>query len=299
MAGELITGDQQIQWAGLLLGDGTPYTVTRVTGWSSRPPVSSGTSQRAQQHGARPGRLLSQARTIGIDLRLTGPNTNFPAVLQALEDATAIRQDEEPLVVQVAGRQLLVTARVTDRVIPNDLDFTACVPVVALLLEATDPRRYAVAEQTASSALPAPESGLSWGTPTETGLSWGTPVESGLSWGTPGSTGDITVTNPGNAEISPVIEFRGPVTTPALSFGNLRLEYDITLAASDVLVVDTWAGTVTLAGQDRLGTATLRSAPEGAFLLPPGATTTLNFRASPGSTNPAASATVRWRSAYW
>lgn len=299
MPGELITGNQQIQWSGLLLGDGTPYTVTRVTGWSSRPPVDSGTVRRAQQHGARPGRLLAQARTIGIDLRLTGPDVTFPAVLQALEDATAIRQDEEPLVIQVAGRQLLVQARVTDRVIPDDPDFAACVPTVSLLLEATDPRRYATAEQAGTTALPAPESGLSWGSPTESGLSWGSPTETGLSWGTPGSTGDITVTNIGNAEISPVIEFRGPVATPALSFGGLRLEYDITLAASDVLTVDTWAGTVTLAGQDRLGTATLRSVPEGAFLLPPSAVTTLSFRASPGSTDPAASCTVRWRSAYW
>jgi hypothetical protein len=299
MPGELITGDQQIQWSGLLLGDGTPYTVTRVTGWSSRPAVDSGTSPRAQQHGARPGRLLAQARSIGIELRLTGPDASFPAVLHALEDATAIRQDEEPLVVQVAGRQLLVRARVTDRVLPNDGDFTAGVPTVALLLEATDPRRYAVAEQTASSALPRPESGLSWGSPVETGLSWGSPVETGLSWGTPGSTGDITVTNVGNAEVSPVIEFRGPVITPSVTVGSLRLEYDITLGASDVLTVDTWAGTVTLAGQDRLGAATLRSVPEGAFLLPPNATTTVSFRASPGSVDPAASCTVRWRSAYW
>ncbi|MEU1284902.1 hypothetical protein [Kitasatospora sp. NPDC005856] len=299
MPGELITGDQQIQWAGLLLGDGTPYTVTRVTGWSSRPAVDSGTSPRAQQHGARPGRLLAQARTIGIDLRITGPDATFPAVLQALEDATAIRQDEEPLVIQLAGRQLLVSARVTDRVVPDDGDFTAGVPAVALLLEATDPRRYAVTEQSGSSALPAPESGLPWGDPAETGLSWGTPTETGVVWGTPGSTGDITVTNIGNAEVHPIIEIRGPVTKPSITAGDLRLEYDITLAGTDVLVVDTWVGTVTLAGQDRLGTATLRSAPEGAFLLPPKATTTLNFRAAPGSTDPAASATVRWRSAYW
>ncbi|MFF5495770.1 phage distal tail protein [Streptomyces aquilus] len=122
-----------------------------------------------------------------------------------------------------------------------------------------------------------------------------------LDFGTPGSTGRMSVVNVGTAETHPVVEFRGPVTAPSLTnitTGDV-LEYDLPLAAGDVLVVDTQAGTVVLNGTaSRLYTASNRSVPEQTFTLPPG-TTPLMFRAAPGSNNPAASVAVRYRAAYW
>ncbi|WP_432155525.1 phage distal tail protein [Streptomyces sp. bgisy153] len=122
-----------------------------------------------------------------------------------------------------------------------------------------------------------------------------------LDFGTPGSTGRLSVVNTGTAETHPVVEFRGPVTMPSLTnitTGDV-LEYDLPLAAGDVLVVDTLAGTVTLNGTaSRLGTASNRSVPEQTFTFPPG-TTPLMFRAAPGSNDPAASVVVRYRAAYW
>ncbi|MGW7431869.1 phage distal tail protein [Streptomyces sp. NPDC054861] len=120
-------------------------------------------------------------------------------------------------------------------------------------------------------------------------------------FGPPGSTGTLTARNDGNAPAHPVVEFRGPVPMPSLT--NLAtgdvLEYDLDLAAGDVLVVDTAEGTVTLNGTaSRLYTATAQSAPEQSFALWPG-TTDLAFRAAPGSSDPAASVAVRWRSAHW
>ncbi|XXZ49916.1 hypothetical protein AAGT00_16595 [Streptomyces cavourensis] len=77
------------------------------------------------------------------------------------------------------------------------------------------------------------------------------------------------------------------------------IEYDLDLAADDELLVDTREGTVTLNGTaSRLYTATARSAPEQLFALAPGASS-LVFRAAPGSTDPRASVSLRWRSAYW
>ncbi|MEU0719044.1 hypothetical protein ABZ498_17935 [Streptomyces lavendulocolor] len=122
-----------------------------------------------------------------------------------------------------------------------------------------------------------------------------------LNFGTPGSTGRLSVVNAGTAETHPVVEFRGPVTAPSLTnitTGDV-LEYDLPLAAGDVLVVDTLAGTVTLNGTaSRLNTASNRSVPEQTFTFPPG-TTPLSFRAAPGSNDPAASVVVRYRAAYW
>ncbi|MFE3905428.1 hypothetical protein ACFXPY_35365 [Streptomyces sp. NPDC059153] len=121
------------------------------------------------------------------------------------------------------------------------------------------------------------------------------------NFGPPGSTGTLTARNDGNAPAHPVVEFRGPVSMPSLT--NLAtgdvLEYDLDLAAGDVLVVNTAEGTVTLnETASRLYTATARSVPEQSFALWPG-TADLAFRAAPESSDPAASVAVRWRSAHW
>jgi hypothetical protein len=297
VAGELITGDQQIQWSGQLWGDGTIFSVGDVPGWEDLPGIDSGSVPRAQQHGSLPGQLLAQARSITCNMQVAGLPGDWPTVRRTLLAATTLRQDEQPLVIQLAGQLLLVNARITRRVIPTNADYTSGTPTVSLLWEASDPRRYSVTQSAAPAVLPTAETGLSFGSPTETGLSFGSPIEVGLSFGTAGATGDMTVTNDGDTDTHPVIEFRGPVTTPTVTLGSLRLEYAITLGAADTLIVDTWAGTVLLGGQSRIHTATSRSVPEGAFVIPPGQSV-ISFRADPGSTDPAAQATVRWRSAY-
>ncbi|MFE6868300.1 phage tail protein [Kitasatospora sp. NPDC057692] len=295
MAGELITRDLQLQWGDLLVGDGTVYAVQDLPGWEDLPGLDSGSTPRSQQPGSWPGELLAQARPIACTLRVVCRPEDWPQIRRALRAATTVHQDERPLVVQLAGEQLLSFARITRRVVSSDTEGVTGTPVVSLLWEASDPRLYSVAEESVSARLPTPETGLSFGTP-EVGLSFGTP-EAGLSFGSPGSTGDLLVLNEGDEFTHPVIEFRGPVANPTAVLGSLRLEYAITLGAGDVLTVDTRAGTVELGGQSRISTATARSAIENLFALPPG-TSVISFRADPSSTDPAAQATVRWRSAY-
>ncbi|WP_457028112.1 phage distal tail protein [Kitasatospora sp. P5_F3] len=307
MAGELVTGPGLIQWGSTLLGrfqDGgvtTSYRWRRITGWEETPTQDSGTTLRAQQHGAYPGRLLAQTRIITVeDVMVRVPPGQIGTAIATLAAATPIGQDDEqPLVIQLDERgPLLVWARVLRRALPVDprwqLGHSAG---GAIQWEASDPRRYSVAESSTSAVLPTAETGLSFGSPSETGLSFGSPTEVGLSFGTAGATGDLLVTNAGNTATHPVIELRGPVTTPTVTLGALRLEYAITLGAADTLIIDTSAGTVLLGGQSRIHTATSRSVPEGAFVLPPGQSV-VSFRADPGSTDPAAQATIRWRSAY-
>lgn len=308
MAGELVTAPGLIQYGDLLMGRSQAAGITTIyrwralTGWEDTPGLDSGTVLRAADHGAWPGRLLAQTRTITVDLLVRTGAGGMGAAVRTLASALPIDSDEErALVIQLDDRgPLLVWARCTRRSLPvSGAAWTlGVVAGAAVQWEASDSRRYDLAEQLAVTALPAPEAGLSWGSP-ETGLAWGSP-ETGLAWGTPGSTGDITAVNAGDAPAHPVLELRGPVVTPSVTLlgSGLVLEYDITLAAADVLVVDTQAGTAQLSGQDRLYTATLRSSPEEGFVLPRGVST-LSFRAAPGSTDPAASATVRWRSAYW
>jgi hypothetical protein len=313
VAGELVTGPGLIQWGNLLLGRRqsagtvTPYRWRSLTGWEETPAQDSGTVARAQQHGAYPGRLLAQARTITLEgLTVRAAAGAIGTAVRTLAAATPIGQDvEQPLVIQLDDRgPLLVNARVIRRHLPVDgswqLGYSGS---GALQWEATDPRRYDLAERSGAAGLPTAEAGLAWGNPeSSSGLAWGNPESSaGLAWGTPGSTGDLVATNLGDAETHPVITITGPCTTPSVTLqsSGVVLEYDLTVGAGEQLVIDTWAGTVLLGGQSRIGYATARSQPEGTFVLPPASTNVISFRSGDSTPDPAALATIRWRNAYW
>ncbi|MGW2497289.1 phage distal tail protein [Streptomyces pseudogriseolus] len=307
-AGDQVTRPGHVQYGDLLLGPGTPYRWRDMTGWEELPALDSGTVPRAGAHGSLPGLLLAQPRRIGMDpLIIRAPASSIGAVVAALNAGTVPVEDEQPFVAWLDERgPLLAYARAVRRAVPTGKGYRVGVIVGgAIEWEATDPRRYEVAERTATATLPAAEPGLDWGVSgaVEDGLDWNVAgaAEGGLAFGEPGSTGALLAVNEGDAPSHPVVEFRGPVTRPALT--NLAtgdvLEYDIPLAAGDVLTVDTRAGTVQLnSAASRIYTATARSVPEQTFTLACG-TTNLTFRAAPGSTDPAASVTVRWRSAYW
>ncbi|WP_372458365.1 phage distal tail protein [Streptomyces sichuanensis] len=232
------------------------------------------------------------------DLVLRTEPGAMSAAVRALAAATALRDDELPLAIKLDdGPALMCWARCLRRSVPVASGYRVGVAEGgALQFEATDPRRYSLVEQRVEARLPRPEPGLDWHlVPGPEGLGWP------LDFGPPGSTGGMTVTNEGDAPAAPVIEFRGPVDRPSLTnvvSGDV-VEYDIVLDTSDVLTVDTGAGTVLLNGStSRLGTVTGRSVPESVFTLLPG-TSTLAYRAAPGSSDPRSSVAVTFRSAYW
>jgi hypothetical protein len=300
LAGARATEPGLIEYGGLLLGRNqaagivTPYRLTSLEGWEDTPGIDSGTVPRSGSHGGWPGRLLAQTRTVTATFRVDG-GANMAGVVGGLNAATSPVEDtEQPLTICLDERgPLLVYARVLRRSLPVTRTWrVGVVAEAAIQWEASDPRRYETVEHSAQTALPQPETGLDW---EPDGLTWP------LDWGESLSTGNTTPVNRGDATTHPVIEFHGPVTMPSvtnLSSGDV-LEYDITLSAADILTVDTWAGTVLLnGGVSRLYTATLRSVPEGQFTLPPGAST-LAFRHGAGTLDPAATCTIRWRSAFW
>lgn len=139
-----------------------------MTGWEDLPALDSGTVARSDAHGSFPGRLLSQARTIGLDgLMVRAPRDRIGAVVGALSAGTAIVEDELPLVVWLDERgPLLAYARAVRRAVPTTLGYRlGSIQGGAVQWEATDPRRYVLAEQSAVARLPVPESGLDWRAP--------------------------------------------------------------------------------------------------------------------------------------
>ncbi|MFE0384416.1 phage tail protein [Streptomyces bungoensis] len=291
--GSLITRDGQMQWAGLLLGPGTTYEIDSggLTGWEDLPDYDTSDADHPTAHGAWPGARYAKPRKVGGTVWTVPPQDDAPSSLaatRALRQALLLGDEERWLAVRLHGETLAVRARVSQRVLNADRTYTTQgVSKASVQWYATDPRRYAVAEQTTVTGPPQPESGLDW------------PLTWPLYWGQAPVTGDVAVDNDGSAPTHPVLVFTGPCVNPTVTdrVSGRRLRYEIPLAADDELAVDTAAGTVTLNGSaSRRHTAAADSSPEELFAVEPG-TARLAFR--PDSHDDGARMTVRWRAADW
>jgi hypothetical protein len=284
-----LAADGQIGFNGLVLGDGTPYLIaeTGITGWEDLPGFDTADAPRSGDHGSWPGPRYAQPRVVTATVWLNPASSGDTSALKALRAATALDASESWLSVQLHGETLICPARVNQRLVPTDRQLALYgVAKATLQFIATDPRRYTAHVLTSASTVYQPESGLVW------------PLTWPLSWGAPGSTGDVQVTNTGNAATHPVITFTGPCVNPQLSnvTTGQQIAYNLPLAASDVLTVDTGTGQVLLNGSaNRRYTAMPNATLEEAFTLPPG-TNVLAFRPTSGSTP--SSVSVAWRSAY-
>ncbi|MGW4700505.1 phage distal tail protein [Streptomyces sp. NPDC004285] len=288
--GSLITQDGQIQWAGLLIGPGTPFNVDRsgLQGWEDLPEYDSSDADRPTSHGAWPGSRYAKPRKVSGTVVLMPEYDAAVEAIRALRQSLALLDEERWLTVRLHGELLAVRARIAQRVVPADQGFaTQGSSKMSIQWLASDPRRYSVNEQSASTTPPQPETGLTW------------PLVWPLNWGQAKSTGDAVAENTGSAATHPMIVFRGPCSMPTVTerVSKRRLRYAIDLAAGDELVVDTANGTVMLNNTaSRRHTAMADSSPEELFLLEPGRTE-LSFR--PDAATPEALMTIRWRSAEW
>ncbi|MEY9862878.1 hypothetical protein ABH935_008526 [Catenulispora sp. GAS73] len=284
-----LTADGQIGYNGLVFGSGTSYVIaeTGITGWEDLPGFDTADSPRSGDHGSWPGPRYAQPRVITATVWLAPATRTDTSAITALRGATGIDLDEQWLTVQLHGETLISAVRINQRAIPTDRQFALYgVAKASVQFIATDPRRYTLTLQTLATSVPQPETGIVW------------PLTWPLSWGTAGSSGNLQVTNAGNAATHPVVTFTGPCTDPQLANVDTgqMIGYNLVLAATDVLTVDTGSGQVLLNGAaDRRYAAMPNATLEEAFVLPPGSTT-LAFRPSAGA--PPASAKVAWRSAY-
>lgn len=288
--GSLITQDGQVQWAGLLIGPGTPFAVDKsgLSGWEDLPEYDSSDADRPTSHGAWPGSRYAKPRKVGGTIVLMPEYGGAVEAVRTLRQALALLDEERWLTVRLHGELLTVRARIAQRVVPADQGFaTQGSSRMSVQWLAADPRRYFVNEQVATTSPPQPESGLTW------------PLTWPLNWGQAKSTGDAVVENTGSAPVHPVIVFRGPCSMPTVTerVSRRRLRYAIDLTSGDELTVDTRAGTVMLNNSaSRLHTAMADSTPEELFVVDPGRSE-LSFR--PETSTADALMTVRWRGAEW
>lgn len=300
LGGGLIASDYVIQLGpdsgGLLLGAGTPYDVVEVDGWDELPPFDTTDVNKPTSDGAWAGPMYAQGRTITVTLQTAGtagftgtPSTaQYAANLAALRRATNPGADttaETPFVVQLAGQQLMASARCQKRAAPTKQGYAAPgTDQQVLQLYATDPRRYALAVQSATTGLYAATGGLTY------------PITYPLAWGSVTSPGTVTIVNAGDTFTPPLLTITGGAHTPSITRQDTgeTLLIDLNLQTSDTLVIDVLNDLILLDGSPVYAALDPSSDPISAFFIAPGMVT-LGLSVVSGA---GTQLTATWQSAY-
>jgi phage-related protein len=286
-AGDLITQVWQAERDGLLIGDGTDYDIRVIDGLASMPEVRPQDRPLLLRHGSIAGDDYLGERIMTMELDIAESDRDLMATkIDALATAFRTTVEESPFHFRIpgvaGGSKAFINARVRRRDIPIGVEYSRGLATVAFEFHATDPRVYAAAESSDTVGLASTGGGLVF------------PATFNLSFGAVSSGGDLTVTNAGAFPAPAVFRIDGPCTSPIIENTTVgrSLSFDITLSASEFLVIDTEARTVLLGG-----TASRYSTLETSsrwYDLEPG-DNALDFRAS---TTTAATLTVTWRSAW-
>lgn len=278
--GDLITAPGQLEWRGLVIGEGTFYCTESLQGWESLPGVDRSSVTRAGRDGAYPGTVLAQERIIDWSGSIFMDGRQTYDVRQALIAATAIRGDavEEPIVLRTDDAVYLAWGQVIARSIPLTTPYRRWVDNVEIQWACSDPRRYRLpgdgsASLTATATLPV------------AGVGFAYPLIYPLDYGALGSDGTRTVENDGSVPTPIMATFWGLLGTPQIIIDNpdgstMTTTFDVDLAAGEHLDVDALNGTVLLQGTaSRAGSAS--GTPVNQLFLQPGVSR-LSLRALSG-----------------
>lgn len=268
LPGANITAAGQVEWNGTLWGEGTSFRLRQIDGWRSLPSVANLNVERPSRHGAWAGRKLAQQRIITIRLQVNSISdpTLIDELLDELDTVTGLGEDETelPLVIKGYGEPLLAYGSIIDRDIPMDGDWSVGAANASILIACSDPRRYSL-ERHGATVPP--------GTPT-------------------------MLANSGNTATHPLIRLEGPVVNPVLTRAvpgatDRVLQFNLTLSASELLEIDTDAGTAVVGSVSKMSALAGSSVPVGDFVLAAG-TNTITYATTSGGS---AGADFLWRDA--
>lgn len=243
-AGDLITGDFQIEWSGLLFGASKLYGIRSLTGWFDLPAGRLGVESRANRHGAYPGQYFADSKTVTAQILIRGLTPAFTAGVKALKAVTAYDENEaeQPLVIRWGdGRRLMVMARCARRDIPSDSStYPQGVTLATVQWVASDPRMYELPGNNVSTTLAVASGGLVFA-----------PVFP-LDFGAGVLGGSLILSNSGDSQAWPIFNLTGPLTAPMLvdqSTGKvLAFKTSTVIPAGTTWSIDTNRRTVTVLG---------------------------------------------------
>ncbi|MGI5274900.1 phage distal tail protein [Nonomuraea sp. CA-218870] len=209
-----------------------------MEGWEDLPSMDSSNVARPTWHGSWPGRFYAQERQVTATIAVNvGEGGDFAGAVAALRHLLTppVGETGAPLVISGRDEILMAPEAVVDtRAMPTQSFHVGWVPVAVRWI-CSDPRRYNV-------------------------------IRSGVAV-PPEATVDIT--NAGNVATHPLLRVDGPVVNPSLANTTLSrtLDFVLTLAEGERLVIDTDAGNATVDGESVLSTMTGTSAPVGDFVF--------------------------------
>lgn len=279
-----------LTFKGLSLGDGSDYLITNIDGWEDRPETTNGSTPHPRRLGSWVGGLSSVKRVVSIDLQILGRaadsnQTTIPK--RTLSQTFAMDDEESPLMLDLGYgiSPELIYARVTAFDMPTVRGYGR---IQSGLVEftATDPRRYSINVNTAQAGLPVALRGIAY------------PITYGRypDYITPDNRGEAVVQNIGNAPAPPTYQIVGPVRNPIITVSGpknfrRRIQFNVNLAAGEVLVAQPANGSVQVGGTPRPGITS--SALIEDMEIPPGTSTV----ALGGTGSTKAKLTVSWRDA--
>jgi phage-related protein len=268
-------------------GTNSPWQVMSIDGLEGIPELRVQDDNRGYNDGALTGRDFYNGRNITFTI-----NTFARDGLSAQENYRLLQNALLPqqsgtstLTFKLSGTstEKIISARMRTRVTTVDPDYTYGLIRSQVMMFCPDPRYYDSTENSLSLSI----------TATNVGRTYNRTYN--LTYVAAYANNQNTVTNSGNIYSSPVIQIIGPVVNPVIGYveGNAYLQANVSLGASDSLVVDMGNRLVTLNGS---AARNLVSNNSEWWDIPANSTATINFSAQ--SSTAGASATVNWRNAY-
>ena len=284
-AGDLITGEWEFEYRGLLLGGVTDYRLID-TNAGDMPGVRTGDQPRLHESGDWPGIDRLEPRSIQANFEVyshAGGRENLGRVVRKMKEAL-VPGVVAPLVMShrsvADSRVVQIPARARRLSFLTDIEFFEGVTIVAVEWVATDPRYLALTGSSARNiGLTGNAQGLTWP------LSWS------LEWGSGGS-GEFVAVNSGNFPATPTFTIDGPVVRPRIENVDQgrTLTLNLELLEGQTAILDGSTNTVTVNGINRFDA--LDPSSQWFDIAPPG--DLIRFRAQEGNGNLAASWASTW-----
>lgn len=235
-------GNYEGSYNGLNFGGSNRVGVRQVQGWEDLPDIRNGDTAYPRSAGSLAGLDLPGERTISLDLDVMAPaGLTISQQLDVIKAAFMTSQDVLlPLTLQLPGQVArLSNCRVRKRSTPINVSYELGLAQLAVQLVAPDPRIYSAAVHSLTTTLPTPASGMTF--PATFSLTFG---------GTVGGGGVLSCANAGNYPTQGIATITGPCISPRVQNSNTNevVALNLTLGASDVVVIDFAAHTVILNG---------------------------------------------------
>lgn len=228
---------------GMTFGDGLPWVLTDLGGWLDGPPVRGQKIDRPVDHGGFAIPALRGGRVVTVEAYVEGSSiADVGQVSDRLSGVLADGEFGELTVTREDGQTTSASVQVDAAPMVGWFPHVNAV-AAQLQFYAPDPLRYG-ATQNLTTTFPELVGGLEFDLFTDgagTDVGW-------LDFGVAGSSGRVTVDNPGTAPAWPQFQVSGP--TPPFEIVHVetgaRLTFSHALSADEVLLIDSATGLVAL-----------------------------------------------------